>query len=457
MPRSLLEILLEKKDPKKALPYPTKDQFVTELKNLDEICTRNLIETFGVEGFGGVNTFAKIRADLKECQATLRKFKEEYQDYPWEDPIVQNELLDTRKKIMGEDPDKPGGLLLDLQKARIDSLGEEDSYRIANTYFQTAESVRISGTQKILKISMMRDNEDKVDRARANTDITENNDINKEKYDIVAKKVPERSITERPAGMSDADWEIEKVKREADNVEIKAANDKRVADVIRLRMGMFDYLATLTDVTREEVEEGWGIGENKNGEDEPTDDQRKYRKKLLLTAMPFIEKLTERDFDEKGDPIEDKAYMDIIKVLASYSPGFKNYEPDPKEEVKEVEITEGQYEVIKTEMTKRQKEINVLIKSIIDNHTGNSMIDKIIKEEMEKAQKELESVKPETACDVNSKRKLKKAEKDLADKVSKNKGALKDKDIEDLDKVAKIIEGIFSYCKDKEYTKQDKK
>ena len=452
MPRSLLEILLEKKDPKKALPYPTKDQFVTELKNLDEICTRNLIETFGVEGFGGVNTFGKIRADLKECQATLRKFKEEYQDYPWEDPTVQNKLLETRKKIMGEDPDKPGGLLLDLQKARIDSLGEEDSYRIANTYFQTAESLVISGTQKILKISMMRDNEDKVDRARANTDITENNDINKEKYDIVAKKVPARSM-EKPADMSDADWAIEKVKREADNAEIEAGNAQRVADVIRLRMGMFDYLATLTDVTREEVEKGWGIGENKNGEDEPTNDQRKYRKKLLLAAMPLIEKVTGRDFDETGDPIEDKAYMDIIKVLACYSPGFKNYEPDPKEEVKEVEITEGQYKVIKTEMGKRKKEINDLIDSIIYNHPGTSMIDKIIKEEMEKAQEELKSVAPETACDVNSKRKLKKAEKDLADKVSKNKGALNDKDIEDLDKVAKIIEGIFTYCKNKEYTK----
>lgn len=452
MPRSLLEILLEKKDPKKALPYPTKDQFVTELKNLDEICTRNLIETFGVEGFGGVNTFGKIRADLKEHQATLRKFKEEYQDYPWEDPTVQNKLLDIRKKIMGEDPDKPGGLLLDLQKARIDSLGEEDSYRIANTYFQTAESVRISGTQKILKISMMRDNEDKVDRARANTDITENNDINTAKYDIVAKKVPERSM-DRPADMSDANWAIEEAKRISDNKDIKEANEKRVADVIRLRMGMFDYLATLTDVTREEVEKGWGIGENKNGEDEPTNDQRKYRKKLLLAAMPLIEKVTGRDFDETGDPIEDKAYMDIIKVLASYSPGFKNYEPDPKEEVKEVEITEGQYKVIKTEMGKRKKEINDLIESIIANHPGTSMIDKIIKGEMEQAKKELDSVEPETACDVNSKRKLEKAKKDLADKVSKNKGALNDKDIENLDEVAKIIEGIFSYCKNKEYTK----
>jgi hypothetical protein len=60
MPRSLLEILLEKKDPKKALPYPTKDQFVTELNNLNTICTSTLSETFGIEGFGGVNTFDPI-------------------------------------------------------------------------------------------------------------------------------------------------------------------------------------------------------------------------------------------------------------------------------------------------------------------------------------------------------------------------------------------------------------
>ena len=68
MPRSLLEILLEKKDPKKSLLYPTQGQFNAELKYLDEICTRTLTELFGTEGFGGVNTFAKIREDLKKCQ-----------------------------------------------------------------------------------------------------------------------------------------------------------------------------------------------------------------------------------------------------------------------------------------------------------------------------------------------------------------------------------------------------
>jgi len=451
MPRSLLEILLEKKDPKKTLPYPTKDQFIAELDNLNTICTSTLSETFGIEGFGGVNTFAKIRADLKKYQTTLRKYKEEYQDYPWEDPTVQAKLKEIRENIMGTDPDKPGGLLLALQKARIDSLGEEDSYRIANTYFETAESLRVTGTQRILKIAIMRDNEKKVDRARANTDITENNEINQEKYDIVAKKVPLRS-TDKPADMSEADWAIEEVKIEADNEAIRKANDKREEDVIRLRIGMFDYLATLTKVTKKEVEDGWG-----KGTEDPSDDQRAYRKKLLLVAMPFIEKITERDFDEKGDPMKDTAYMNLIQVLASYSPGYKNYEPDPKEKVAEVEITKDQKAVIGEVMVERKKEITGLIKLIIDNHTGNTMIDKIIREEMEKAQKELNSVAPETACDVNSIEKLEEAKKKLADKVSKNKGVLTDKDIEDLNKVANIIKGIFSYCENKEYTKGEKK
>ena len=157
MPRSLLEILLEKKDTKKSLPYPTREQFNTELNNLDTICTSTLTEAFGLEGFGGLNTFEEIRVKLKEHQVTLRKYKKEYQDYPWEDPTVQAKLSEQRKIIMGDDPKKTGGLLLDLQEARIESLGEEDSYRIANTYFEAAESLRVTGTQKILKIASMRD------------------------------------------------------------------------------------------------------------------------------------------------------------------------------------------------------------------------------------------------------------------------------------------------------------
>ena len=446
MPRSLLEILLEKKDPKKSLPYPTQGQFNAELKNLDEICTRTLTELFGTEGFGGVNTFEEIRTKLKKCQTILRKFKEEYQDYPWEDPTVQNKLSEQRKIIMGDKPNEIGGLLLDLQEARIESLGEGDSYRIANTYFETAESLRVSGTQRILKIASMRDKEIKVARSRANTDLTENNEINKEKYDITAKKIGEAD-SDKPRDMTAADWVIRKK-------EIVAENEKRKKEIMRLRMGIFYYLGNIINgETKENVETKWGGG--KYGEDAPTDEQRGYRKELLVKAMPFIERVTQQDFNEK-DPINDKKYMNFVMILASYSPGYMNYKPDPKEEVKKVEITKEQYEVIKTEMGARKEKIKVLIDEIIGRNTGVG-IQKIIREEMGKAQEELNTVDAKTACDIDSQRKLANAKADLDKKVEKNKTILDPKDIEALGEVADIIDTIFSYCNNEEYTKGEKK
>jgi len=445
MPRSLLEILLEKKDPKKSLPYPTQGQFNAELKNLDEICTRTLIETFGTEGFGGVNTFGAIRKSLKDCQAILRKYKEEYQDYPWEDPTVQAELLKQKKIIMGDDPEKTGGLLLDLQEARIESLGEEDSYRIANTYFETAESLRVTGTQRILKIASMRDKEIKVGRARANTDLTENNEINSKKYDITAKKIGAED-SDRPKDMSDDDWKKRKK-------EIEEDNKKRKEEVARLRMGIFYYLGMIVGETQKDIKEKWGGGED--GEEDPTDVQRGYRKELLVKAMPFIERVTQQDFNEK-DPLADKKYMNFVMILASYSPGYKNYKPDPKDQVVEVKITDEQKAVIGTEMENRKAKIKALIDEIIGRNSGAG-IQKIVKEEMEKAQAELDSVDAKTACDINSQRKLSNAKAELDKKVNDNKGILDPKDIEDLGKVADIIDTIFGYCNNQEYTKGEKK
>ena len=109
-------------------------------------------------------------------------------------------------------------------------------------------------------------------------------------------------------------------------------------------------------------------------------------------------------------------------------------------------------------MVKRQKQINDRIEKIKLNHDGNSPVDKIIKEEMDKAQKELATVAPETACDVNSMSKLNSAKKDLAKKVEANKAALKPADIEDLDEVAGIINGILEYCDYEKYiVKEEKK
>ena len=447
MPRSLLEILLEKKDPKKSLPYPTQGQFNAELKNLDEICTRTLTELFGTEGFGGVNTFGAIRKSLKDCQTILRKFKEEYQDYPWEDPTVQDKLSEQRKIIMGDKPNEIGGLLLDLQEARIESLGEGDSYRIANSYFETAESLRVSGTQRILKVASMRDKEIKVSRSRANTDITENNEINNKKYDITAKNIPPG---EKPKDMSTTDWDKQKA-------EIAAANKKRKEEAARLRMGIFSYLGMIVGETQANVKEKWGGELDKNLDPkDPDATQRAYREELLVKAMPFIEKVTQQDFNEK-DPINDKKYMNFLMILASYSPGYKNYKPDPKEKLVDNKITKEQREVIGVEMGKRKGEIEALINSIKARHPGGG-IDKMITEEMEKAQEELKSVDAKTACDIDSKRKLLKAKVDLDQKVKDNGKVLKPEDIKDLGKVADIIDMIFEYCNGEKYiVKEEKK
>ena len=447
MPRSLLEILLEKKDPKKSLPYPTQGQFNAELKNLDEICTRTLTELFGTEGFGGVNTFGAIRTELKKCQTILRKFKEEYQDYPWEDPTVQDKLSEQRKIIMGDKPNEIGGLLLDLQEARIESLGEGDSYRIANSYFETAESLRVSGTQRILKVASMRDKEIKVSRTRANTDITENNEINNKKYDITAKNIPPG---EKPKDMSTTDWDKQKA-------EIAAGNKKRKEEAARLRMGIFSYLGMIVGETQANVKEKWGGELDKNLDPkDPDATQRAYREELLVKAMPFIEKVTQQDFNEK-DPINDKKYMNFLMILASYSPGYKNYKPDPKEKLVDNKITKEQREVIGVEMGKRKGEIEALINSIKARHPGGG-IDKMITEEMEKAQEELKSVDAKTACDIDSKRKLLKAKVDLDQKVKDNGKVLKPEDIKDLGKVADIIDMIFEYCNGEKYiVKEGKK
>jgi hypothetical protein len=206
-----------------------------------------------------------------------------------------------------------------------------------------------------------------------------------------------------------------------------------------------------------EVAEKWGgeIGSDSEPSD-PNDVQRKYRIELLTKAMPFIEKVTQRNFNE-DDPFGDEDYMKLIMILASYSPGYKNYEPDPKDKVEVKKITPEEYKVIGEEMKKRQGEINDLIDEIIKRHPGNGPIDKIIKDEMEKAQAELREIDPATACDVNSKKKLDLAKEDLSTKVTKNKDVLDKDDIEDLKKVADIISQIFDYCDYEKYTIKDVK
>lgn len=450
MPRSLLEILLEKKDPKKSLPYPTRDQFNMELDNLIGICNTNLSGLSAVIGFGGVNTFEDIRKKLKDSRDTLLKYQKEWKDYPWNDPTVQEKVVEQRKTIIGDKPDEVGGLLLDLKNARVESLGEGDSFRIANTYFETGESLRVKGTQKILRIASMRDKEIKVDRARANTDLTENNEINSEKLDITAKRQANVVPGKKPPNTSATDWDEHLKKIAEDNKKIDDDNEKRKKDVIKVRMGMFYYLGSIVGQTKEEVFKKWGGGDD--GELKPSEDQKGYRKELLLKAMPFIQKVTQKDFDEKN-PLGDKEYIKYIMILGSYTPGYQNYKPDPEDKKEVKEITADEKGKIKTEMGGKdgkggkKGEIKLLIKQIKDRHSGNGAIDKEIVKQMTEAENELDSVDPETACDEASMDKLKDARQKLKEKVKDSpEGILQKDDISDLNSIADLIEKIFQYC-----------
>lgn len=445
MPRSLLEILLEKKEPKKSLPYPTREDFNTALLGSMDICFRTLSDLGAIEGFGGVKSFGSIRDQLKDSYSILKKYVDEWKDYPWNDPAVQKQLLDQTNTITK--------LINDLKKARVDSLGEGDSYRIANTYFTTAESLRTSGTQKILKIASMRDKEIKVDRARANTDLTENNEINKNKLDITAKKVSP-VIATRPKDMSDDDFKKLQEQVKKDNEKIDKDNEERDNKAVQTRMGMFYYLGMIVGETQSEVEAAWGGGEK--GELDPDATQRAYRIQLLQKAMPFIERVTQKDFDDKN-PFGDEEYINYIMILGSYTPGFKNYKPDLKDEGGKMEITPEQYKTIGVDMDKKKKSILDLIKKVKDRHNGNGPIDKAIVKEMADAEMELASVDSETACDINSKKKLNNAAQKLREKVEESKSVLEADDIKDLNQIGNLIEEIFSYCQEKKYIKEIKK
>jgi hypothetical protein len=460
MPRSLLEILLEKKDPKKSLPYPTRDQFNIELENLIGICVKTLSGLAAIENFGGVEAFGTIREDLKSCRDKLMKYKEEWKDYPWNDPVVQQKVVDLKIKIAGDKPDKIGGILLDLKNARVESLGEGDSYKIANTYFETAESMRVRGTQKILRIASMRDKEIRLDRSRSNTDLTENNEINSEKVDITAKKGKTREIPKtQPSDskMTPDEWAAHIKQIEEDNAKTEKDYEERKKKTAKLRMGMFYYIGMLLGETENQVREKWGSDEYGNTKDDPTDEEKKNRTEYLQKIVPFMERVTGKDFDDKN-PGGDKELIKYIMVLGSYTPGYANYKADPEDKTaKPVEITKEEKEAIKKEMEGddgkggKKAKINDLIDSIIKRHNGTGPVDTEIVKQMKEAKVDLESVEAETACDTNSMEKLNDSKAELRDKGRKYKSVLTKDDIDDLDKIANILDEIFLYCGSESY------
>jgi hypothetical protein len=207
--------------------------------------------------------------------------------------------------------------------------------------------------------------------------------------------------------------------------------------------------------TQEEVRKKWGSDEYGETKDDPTKEEKKNRTEYLQKIVPFMERVTGKDFDDKN-PGGDKELIKYIMVLGSYTPGYENYKADPEDKTaKPVEISKEEKETIKKQMEGEKTKINVLIDTIIKNHNSNSAVDLEIVKQMKEAKVDLESVEPETACDINSMQKLNDSKSALRNKSRKYKSILTDVDIADLDKIANILDGIFNYCSKESYkTKQ---
>ena len=436
MPRSLLEILLEKKDPTKSLIYKTSEQFYMELDNLEVFCLSVLSELKGIESFGGVNVeeFTTVRNTIKTQLEKIRKYKDEFKDYPWNDPTVQKAL-----QGMVEDVQKAAA---DLKTAREDSLGKDDSYRIGNDYFINAEALREKATQKIFRIASMRDKEIKVDRQRSNTDLTENNEFDKNKVDIVAKK-------ESPGKSETAD---DKAKREA-------RDEKREVEAKRIKAGMFYYLSMILGRTQNQIKTAWGADLKDNPDKKADIDKnnakiKEDRLELLKKAIPYMEGVTGRDYDE-NDPFSDKQYISDLIVLSSYTPGYANYKPEEDSEEK-VEFTEEDIKKIEEEMKKRKTSIMAIVDKIIADNQGSDPVSKTIREEITLAKEDLDAVDPKTACELYSMRDLRTAKRELEGKIKEygpsGMNVLdEEKVIKPLLEISKKIEDIFSYCLGKKY------
>lgn len=418
MPRSILEILLEKKE---NLIYSSESQVYNSLKNSLERAMNCLNSIKGLRGFGGIDTFDEIERKLKTFKSDIETYisqldKGGEKGKKWNDLEFQKIIKGKEEEIGGEK-----GLDKELSKLRISSLGSKDKFMKANSFFETAESLRSDAEGRVLKISQIRDSQIKSAEQRSTTDPLKSFIFDPDKMDIVAKKGKDTKTSSDPK---------------------KEEEEKK--EIARKKNGLFYYLSMILGVTREEVKSAWASEDEKN---------LKMRKELLQKAVPFIEKVAGKDFDEEN-PGGDQEYMDTIMALSRYNPGYKNYKPDPKEEV---EITKDEYTKIEGFAKGKKEKMTKKLDSILERHKGDGPVDKEITKKIGEAKSQLASVSAKTACDLDSRDALQTAKKDIEDKISKYGKYLDKKDVEDLEQIHKEIIGIFDYCYNEKYREKEEK
>jgi hypothetical protein len=423
MPKPITYILLEKKE---ELEF-NYESFYNLIDNLEATLNNIIIDIKGIKSVGseifGSSSLDSLEKTCNKYLEKIRKWKGDQKKYSWSDPKIQNEIKEIRKEILEESKN----IKEIKEKGREEILGKNDSLRGANSYFDTAETLRQRATAKLLEVSTIRSQEIKVSKMQDNTDLLAANKFDTATIDLVAKK------GEKRANEKDNDYE----KRMKDETEQNS----------RIRAGMFSYLANILGVTATEIEDKWTKGEEK--------DKVAARKYYLKAALSFIESVTGRTYD-KNAPWEDESYLNELKSLSTYSPGFKNYKPR-KEDKKSEGITKEEKKVIAEAAKPIVDEIKKTLGDLVKANQGKTLKEKAVLDEVTNNENKINNVDLGTCCDIAVMDSLYRTKGEIEKNIEANSKFLKKVDKELLSKVIDQIGIMMDYCNDKKYRKKEGK
>ena len=431
MPRSFFEILTEKKN---NLPYKTQDEFdrkalaltLNFINFLGQIQSVKASSVFSSEGLG------KIETDIKKDLEQLRKFDSDKDKYRWNDPSVQEKVKEFEEKL-NKSIDDSESIQKKINDETIELLGDNGSLRIANTFFETAESLTAKGNQKIFAISSLDYKETKSRKRRQNTDIMEIAVFDSKLADITAKKGEE---VKKKNDESDADF---KKRRDSEEGKIK----EREKSVAKFKAGIFQYAAGCLGDSAAEIEKKWDA-------ENTTREAIAKRNEILIKIIPYLEGITDKKYTTaENNPFGDKQFMADLEILASYTPNYQNFEY--KDGGAAIVIEEADRLKIAEYMKDMKVKILKQISEIKTKNSGATPKQKQMTEEMNSAESDLAKVDVKNACDYESRTLLQAARDDMKAKILKYEQYLTNDDKKSMEDIAKLLAEIDSYCSSEKY------
>jgi len=290
MPKPITRILLEKKE---KLEFNW-EQVRDLISNLISVSTANIGQINSINSLSGFFRSSELDSLLEELEsirANLEKWQRDTKKYSWSDPEIQEKLKGYNEKLIVASKE----IREKIKKGREQALGKDDSLRIAQKYFETAESLKTKAFQKLSEVSTIRSQQVRIDKMQDNTDILAQNKVD-DKLNIVAKSDPKQRVGEG--------------KDEFDKRKKEEAQERN-----KIKKGLFYYLGNILGLTTGEIEEQWK-------DDEASKIEK--RKFYMKEALPFVEAVMGKTY-KKDSPWEDPNYTNDIMILGSYNPAYKNY------------------------------------------------------------------------------------------------------------------------------------